>query len=101
MSLYLIFGIPAGLWLASLAACGLAFRWSHRSIDRRFLPAVILSVLAIAIGCLGLKRFHIYSTSTFNGHEYRSFDSNWLFISSLILGALTLAYALWKRKRAG
>lgn len=99
MTFNILVGIATTLWLLSIAACGLAFRWSYLSVPRRFWPAVILSGLALLLGFLGLTRFHIVASKTVNGQVQWRFDSHWFFIVTLVLGGGTLAYALWKRKK--
>jgi hypothetical protein len=95
MPLYLFFGILAGVWLVSLVPSVLAIRWSGR-----FLPAVILSLLALAIAGYGMTRFHFDSSKTVNGQVVWRFDSSWLFIASLALGGCALGCAIWKKTKS-
>jgi len=96
---YAMFAVPAGLWLASIVACVVAFRWSFLSVSKRFWPAAILSLSALLLAYLGMTRFRIVSTTTVNGQVKWRFDSSWLFVSSLVLGATVLVYTIWKRTR--
>jgi hypothetical protein len=98
--LHALSAIAAVLWLLSIFAVVLAFRWSFLSVPGRFWPAVILSTASIVTGYLGLTRFHIAAAKTVNGQLQWRFDSRWLFIVTLLFGAFTLAYTLWKRTRA-
>lgn len=100
MSIYVFYGLLAGFWLSSIVACVLAIRWSCLSIRTRFLPAVILSVSALAIAYFGIARFYFNSTTTVNGQVKWRFDSKWLFIVSLVLGAFALGYAIWRKWRS-
>jgi hypothetical protein len=95
----LLVGIALALWLASLAACAFAWRWSFSEIAKRFVASVILCLTALAIGYPGLTHFHLTASKTVNGRTQWSFDSHWFFIATLILAALTLAYTIWKHQR--
>jgi hypothetical protein len=95
MTFNVLVGIAAVLWLLSVVACVLALRWS--SIPRRFWAAIILSGVALIIGYLGITRFHVVASETVNGQLRWRFDSKWFFIATLVLGAITLGYTLWKR----
>jgi len=97
MTFQLLIGIIAALWLASLAACVLAWRFSF--VANRFVASIILSVTALAMGYLGLTRFHVSASRTVNGETQWSFNSRWFFIATLVLGALTLAFTIWKHRR--
>jgi hypothetical protein len=92
----LTYGMFASHWLATIAACVLAFGWSLSSVHRRVWSGVILSILAMASSCWGLTRIHIDWSQTVNGHLQWRFDSGWFFTASLILSVLALAHALWK-----
>ena len=76
----------------SIVPALLAIRWS-----RRFWLAVILSLLALAFAYYGMTRFRFDSTTTVNGHVKWRFDSKWLFIGSLILGAFALGCSIWRK----
>jgi NO-binding membrane sensor protein with MHYT domain len=89
--------VAATLWLASVAACTLAFRWSALYTPKRFLAAIILSLAALVVGYLGMTRFHLVASKTVNGEVQWRFDSMWFFITTLILAAATLAFTVWKR----
>jgi len=97
MALYVFYGVLAGSWVASIVACVLATRWSCSSAPRRFMPAVVLSLSALAIAYLGITRFFFTSTTTVNGQVKWRFDSRWPFMASLVLSALALGYTIWKR----
>lgn len=97
MTFQLLIAIVAALWLASLAACALAWRWSFTA--KRFIASIILCVAALTMGYYGLTHFHLSGSKTVNGHTQWAFDSRWFFIATLVIGALTLAYTLWKNRR--
>ena len=99
MTYQVLLGIVAALWLASLIACLVAFRWSFLSVPRRFTAAVILSSAALVIGYVGLTHFHVAASRTVNGRTQWRIDSKWFFIATLAFAAATLIYTLWKRKR--
>ena len=99
MTFHVLVGIAAALWLVSMCGCVLAFRWSWVSVPGRFWPAVILSIAALALGYLGMTRFHVVASKTVNGQLLWHFDSRWFFILTLLFGALTLTYTLWKKRR--
>jgi len=100
MTFQVLCGIAAALWLFSIVACGLAFRWSLLSVPGRFGAALLLSGAALVMGYLGMTRFHVVASKTVNGHLQWRFDSRWFFIATLLFGAYTLAYTLWKQRRA-
>ena len=97
MTFQFLIGIIAALWLASIAAYVLAWRFSF--VANRFAASIILSVAALAMGYLGLTRFHVTASKTVNGQTQWAFNSRWFFIATLTLGALTLAYTIWKHRR--
>ena len=99
MNYQVLFGTVAVLWVASLIACGVAFRWSFLSVPRRFTAAVILSSAALVIGYVGLMHFHFAASRTVNGRTQWRIDSKWFFIATLAFAAATLIYTLWKRKK--
>jgi hypothetical protein len=86
------------LWLASIVACVVSFRWSLFSLPRRFWPAVALSALALVGGILGIYLRYIASTSV-QGVTRWKFDSRPFFIVTVILAALTLAFAIWRQRK--
>lgn len=100
MTFQILIGTFAALWVASVVACALAFRWSRRSAPRRFWAAVVLSAAAVFIGYYGLTHFKFAASKTVNGHTQWSINSKWFFIATLILATLTLAYTVWKQWRA-
>jgi len=93
-------GVLGCFWLISIIACLLAMRWSFLAVRGRFGPALILSLLAFAIGYLGIAHFHYTSTTTVNGVLKWRFDSRWLFIASLVLSAFALVYTIWRRGKS-
>ena len=101
MSFQFFFPGIAALWLMGIAAGLLAFRWTFKAVPRRFLPALILSISGIAIGYLGMTRLHIVYSKTVNGQLQWRFDSWRLFLVPLLVGALSLAYTLWKGRKGG
>ncbi|MGV3662396.1 MAG: hypothetical protein ACO1TE_19590 [Prosthecobacter sp.] len=100
MTFHVLIGVAAAFWLVGMGACGFAFRWSWLSVPRRFWAAVILSVTALVLGCLGLTRFHVVASKTVNGQIQWRFDSRWFFIATVLFATLTLAYTLWKQRRS-
>ena len=98
MTFQLLLGIAAALWLASLVACAVAWRFSF--VAKHFGAAIILSLAALFMGYLGLMHVQISGSKTVNGVTQWSYNSRWFFITTLVLGALTLAYAFWKHRRS-
>ncbi len=96
----ILYGLVGGLWLTSIIAAIIAIRWSFLDVRGRFVPAIILSLLALAIAYLGIVPFRAYSTMMVSGQVTQRFDSRWLFIPSLILGGFALLYAIWKKARS-
>ncbi len=88
-----LIAIAALIWLASLAVCAVAL------FAKRLWISVILSLIALAIGYLGLTRFQVNASKTINGQVQWSFNSHWFFIATLVLAALTLAYSIWKHRK--
>jgi NO-binding membrane sensor protein with MHYT domain len=101
MTFHALIAIVTVLWLVSIVACAMAFRWTFKSMPRRFLAAVILSLAALFIGYLGMTQVHLVVSKTVNGQTQWHFDAKWFFIVTLLLGASTLAYTLWKKTRPG
>jgi len=93
MSFQLLIIAAAIFWLASLSICVIAL------FTKRFVIALILSLTALAIGYLGLTRFHASASQTVNGVVQWSINSRWFFIATLVLAALTLANTFWKNRR--
>ncbi|MGO8925543.1 MAG: hypothetical protein ACLQU3_01275 [Limisphaerales bacterium] len=99
-TIYVVFAIAAILWLFSIAATAVALLCSCLAPGRpRFWIAVVSSGLAILIGFLGTTRFHVTYSRTVNNSHW-SLDSRWFFIVPLVLGALALFLALWRRSRS-
>ncbi len=97
--IYLIFAAPAAAWLMGVIACLFALRWSIAAVPRRFWAAIVVSAMAIVIGYVGLTRYKLsYSKNSSDGTHW-SINSKWFFISLIILGAVTLGLALWRRSR--
>jgi hypothetical protein len=92
MSFQLLAAAAALIWLASLGVCVIAF------VAKRFLTSLILSLVALAIGYLGLTHFQINASKTVNGQLQWSLNSHWFFVATLILAALTLACTIWKHR---
>ena len=97
-ALYFIMAVAAALWILSLAACVLAMLWSFVGPPRRFWAAVALSVFALVVGFLGVTMVHITYSRTVNASHW-SIDFKWLFLAPLLVGAVSLAIALWRRWR--
>src|SRR4051812_17313832 len=100
MTMNVLFGVAGALWLTSMIACVLALRWSRCCLPRRFPASLIASALALAIGYLGMTRLHVAASKTVNGQVQWRFDSRWLFTVTLLFSAFTLAYTLWKQRKA-
>lgn len=94
MTFQLLVAIAALIWLASLAACAIA------TFTKRLWLSVILSLIALVIGYLGITHFHITASKTVNGQVQWSFNSQWFFVATIVLSALTLAYSIWKHRKA-
>jgi heme/copper-type cytochrome/quinol oxidase subunit 2 len=93
MTFQLLIALAALIWLASLAACAIAI------FAKRLWISAILSLLALAIGYLGLTHFQVNASKTVNGQVQWSFNSRWFFIATVVLAAFALAYAIWKHRR--
>ena len=100
MNLQFLIGLIATLWLVSIVACMVAWRWSFIGRANRFWASIILSASALIVGYLGLTHFRINGSKTVNGRVIWSFDSRWFFIATLILAAATLAYTIWKHRKS-
>ena len=94
-----LFAVAAVLWLFSLVACAVALLCCCFPGRRRFWIAIVLSGLAILIGFLGTTRFHVTYNRTVNDSHW-SIDSRWFFIVPLVLGAIALALAIWRRSKS-
>jgi len=100
MSIYLLIGVVAVLWLFSFAAGVFGLRWTIVPGARRVRAALVASCLALASAYVGLSWLRLSASRTVNGHVEWSFNSKWFFLSSLLLGAVSLALALWNWKKA-
>jgi protein-S-isoprenylcysteine O-methyltransferase Ste14 len=100
MIFYINLGIFAGFWLISMASCVMAIKWSFFGGRRRILPAAILSLLALIIGCLGSTRFHLTWETWTNGQLQYHYDTRWFFIAPLVLGSFALACTVWQKVRS-
>ena len=100
MNLDFLIDLIAALWLISIAACVMAWRWSFLGRANRFWASVVLSASALIVGYLGLTRFRVSGSKTVNGRVIWSFNSRWFFIATLILAAATLAYTVWKHRKS-
>jgi hypothetical protein len=94
MTFQIIFLTSAILWLASLAACAIAF------FARRFLTSLILCLTALAFGYLGLTHYQLKASKTVNGQLVWSLNSHWFFVATVILALLALAYTVWRHRKA-
>jgi hypothetical protein len=88
-----------GLWLLSIIACVVSFRWAIFSLPRRFWPGVVLSALALLMGCFGMTHFRVMASRTVNGQVQWKFDSKYFFVATLILAVLTLAFTVWRQRK--
>jgi hypothetical protein len=86
--------VAALIWLSSIAACLIA------CLAKRLRTSLIFSLIALAIGYLGMTHFHITASRSVNGRVQWSFNSHWFFVATLVLAALTLAYTIWKFRKA-
>ena len=100
MSFQIYRAVLGGFWVVSIVACVLAIRWSFSSVRRRFRPAFILSLSALAISFLGIVRFNYSTTTTVNGVVTWRFDSRWLFMISMLLGVFALVCTIWRRRKS-
>ncbi|HWC59442.1 MAG TPA: hypothetical protein VHC44_07085 [Verrucomicrobiae bacterium] len=91
MTFQLLIVLAALIWLASLA--------SLAAYVKPLWLSVLLSLLALAIGYLGLTRFQVNASKTVNSHVQWSFNSHWFFITTIVLAVLSLAYSIWKHRR--
>jgi hypothetical protein len=99
MSLRDLIGTVMGLWLLSVIACIVSFRWAIFSLPRRFWPAVALSAFALIGGYLGMTHFRVVASRTVNGRVQWKFDSKYFFITTMVLAALALAVTVWRQKK--
>jgi hypothetical protein len=100
MSFQIYRAVLGGFWVVSVVAGVLAIRWSLPSVRRRFRPALILSLSALAISFLGVARFNYQTTTTVNGVVTWRFDSRWLFMISMLLGVCALVCTIWRSRQS-
>lgn len=86
------------LWLASIVACAISFRWALFSFPRRFWPAVAFSALALIGGFVGIY-YRVIASTMSNGRVRWKFDSRPFFIVTVILAAFTLTFTIWRKKK--
>lgn len=98
--MYAVFIFPAILWLLSVAAGLLAFRFGISSRAQPLWAALSWCLLALTLSYFGLTRFHATASRSVNGSLQWRIDSRWFFIASLILGAAALTLTLWNRRKA-
>ena len=84
------------LWLVSIVACAISLRWALFSLPRRFWPAVAFSALALVGGFVGIY-YRVIASTMANGRVQWKFDSRPFFIVTVVLAALTLAFAFWRK----
>lgn len=94
MGFQIILLTAAIIWLASIGACIIAW------FVKRFWISLTLSLFALATGYLGLTHYQVNASKTVNGQLVWSFNSRWFFITTVVLAFLTLAYTIWKHRRA-
>jgi hypothetical protein len=97
-SIYTFIAIATVLWLAGVTACFVTLRWSTSCPVTRFPATLILSAAALAIGYLGFTKFQVTFTRTVNGNGW-SISSKWFFLALILLAAVSLSIACWKRFR--
>jgi hypothetical protein len=86
------------LWLLSIVACIISFRWALYSLPRRLWPGVLLSAFALIGGFLGIH-FRVIASRTVNSHVQWKFDSKYFFVATVVLAALTLAFTVWRQRK--
>ena len=91
---YILCGAMALVWLVGLAA-GLLALGRCCMVRERSRSALVMSIVALVIGWLGMVFFHFRFSKTVNGSGW-AVDSKWFFLALLLLGAVSLALALWK-----
>ncbi len=98
MTYFLIFaGVAAAFLVASVVCAALAIRFGLRPAPSRFWASVVLALVALGIGSMGMQT-HITYSRTVNGHGW-SLDSRWFFLAPLVLGAVALVLAIWRRRQ--
>ena len=93
--------IIVALCIASVLACAISWVLIYRSTPTSTVPAVVLSGFALLVGLFGLSNVHMTASRTVNGRIQWKFNSDWLFLTVLVMAALTLTYALVKHLRSG
>jgi hypothetical protein len=99
MNASLLIGTVIALWLVSLAACIVAFRWSRFSLRLHFIVPMALSFLALGCSYLGLRFLAFSASKSVNGQVQWSLNSKYFFLATLGLGALALLRTVWKNWR--
>lgn len=99
MLYYPLFGMPVVLWLASLLVGVLAVRVSR--LPKQYLAwvPIILSLAVMVIGYVGFTRFHFEASQTVNGAIQWRFDSRWVFLMCMIVGAGVASDCLWRLRK--
>lgn len=92
--------LASAVWLSSCGSSALALYWSLKRNAQRRLPALVLSAMGLLIGYLGWSRVQLSASKTVNGHLVWSINSKWLFLAAIILGACSLALAVWNYKKS-
>lgn len=96
-------GLVLLLWIAGVAACVGAFHWSCRAGQRRLRAALVLAVLAFAIGYIGWGHLELVYSQTTNGEGW-SINSRWFFLALCglaVLSGLPAAWALGREQFTG
>ncbi len=94
---YILCAVVAAAWLIGLAVGFVALGWSV-AVRKRLWPALVMSILAVAIGWLGLMFFHVRYSKTVNGSGW-TLDSKWFFLAPLVLGLVSLLLTVWKWRK--
>lgn len=97
-SVYVFIAIATALWLAGVAACILAFRWSSPLRVPRFSGALALCAGAFLVGYFGFTRLQVTFTKSVNGEGW-SISSKWFFLVLILFAAVSLFIVCWRRFR--
>ena len=100
MTFSTLIALACAVWLSSCGASLLALYWNSGARSQRPLAAFILSCVGLLVGYLGLSRIHLNASKTANGHLEWSINSHWFFLGALVLGAVSLALAVWNWRKA-
>jgi hypothetical protein len=92
--------LACAVWLLSCGASVLALYWSIKAGSQRRRAAVIMSCLGLLSGYFGLSLIHVKAWRTVNGHLEWSINSRWFFLAAVVLGAASLALAVWNWRKA-